>query len=244
MDHSTDLSILSLFLQADIFVKGVMLVLLGMSVWAWSMWFSKGRQLGKAHKQASAFEDAFWNNRGVAQSYQDTKPEHADHALARLFIIGTQEAKREATVDTGEVQLHVSGIERARRLMDAAMTRDMENLEKGLPFLATVASSAPFIGLLGTVWGIMNSFQNIGATNNTSLAVVAPGIAEALLATAIGLFAAIPAVIAYNRLSSSLGRYSARLEAFCDEFLAAMQIQHEGADVKSLKKTSAKKEAA
>ena len=222
-----DMSVMALFAEADIFVKGIMLLLLGLSVITWTIWFSKSRQMASLTKKSRRFEEAFLAGDDLESLYAGSSPEKADHPMAKVFIVGIQEwQESQKQAESSEV-LRAGAINRVRRRMDATLTRDLEQCEAGLPFLATVASISPFVGLLGTVWGIMNSFQSIAAVKNTSLAVVAPHIAEALLATAIGLFAAIPATVAYNRLSSQLGRYSGRLEAFALEFISILERREE-----------------
>jgi biopolymer transport protein TolQ len=223
-----DLSMISLFFQADFFVKGIMLLLLFLSVWAWTIWFAKGRQFATLRRKGRNFEEAFLSGENLARLYKNTDPNEVDHPMAKVFLVGLREW--EGAQEQGEAAddiLRVGAINRVRRRMDATLTRELEKCENWLPFLATVGATAPFIGLLGTVWGIMNAFQSIGISKNTSLAIVAPGIAEALLATAMGLFAAIPAVIAYNKLSSELGRYAGRLEAFATEFLTILERREE-----------------
>lgn len=241
--HSTDLSIIALFKQAGWFVKAIMIFLFSMSVITWAIWFSKAREFRLLKHMAARFEEAFWGNQGLEDLYRNTAPEDADHPMAKLFVVGLREWERAKDKDGdvhGVLQMNVA--ERVRTLLNATTTRELESLEKGMPFLATIGSTAPFIGLLGTVWGIMVSFQSIGVAKNTSLAVVAPGIAEALLATALGLFAAIPAVMAYNKLSTEVGRYAARLEAFIDEFVAILERQ-EQEQIVSAKKSSKSRRA-
>lgn len=218
--HANSMDLMNLFWQAHWFVKFIMLLLLCMSVVTWTLWFAKGRQLKHAHKQAKTFEETFWNGDDFVTLFKDASPKSLEHPLAKIVAVGLKEWEQEEEhALSSRNTLSIDATTRARRLMDATMSREMDKLETGLPMLATIGSTAPFIGLLGTVWGIMGSFQNIATLKNTSLAVVAPGIAEALLATAIGLFAAIPAVIAYNRLATSVGKYAGRVEAFATEFL-------------------------
>lgn len=219
---SVDMSFWSLFLQAGLFVKLIMIGLFAASITVWAVWVAKHRQFGSLHRRADNFEDVFWSGSHTLESFsKQVNPKQGDHPLASVFVVGQEEWN----AATDDERRDGTALQRARRMMDATARREMEALEAWLPTLATTASTAPFIGLLGTVWGIMTSFQSIGASKNTSLAVVAPGIAEALFATAIGLFAAIPAVIAYNRLSGSLGRYAGRLETFMDEFLTVLERQ-------------------
>ncbi len=219
-----EISMIALFFEADIFVQSIMLLLVLMSVFSWGAWFNKNRQFKTLRAKAKQFEEAFWKDENLDKLYKNTKPNDIDHPLAKVFKVGIREWDRSHDSEKSGI-IRISSINRVRRLMDACMTREFEKLESWLPFLATVGSTAPFIGLLGTVWGIMGSFQAIGAMNNTSLAVVAPGIAEALLATALGLFAAIPAVVAYNKLAAELGRYAGRVEAFASEFISILERQ-------------------
>ena len=222
----TDFSIWSLAMQADVVVKLVMVSLLLASVWSWAIIFEKARVFRGLSSKARAFEDAFWSGGSLKELY-DRVGDAPDHPLAAVFSV----AMREWTL-AGERGLSMRD-ERGRgnlearidRVMAVAVQRAIEDLERRLGFLASVGSTAPFVGLLGTVWGIMNSFQSIAATKDTSLAVVAPGIAEALLATALGLAAAIPAVVAYNRFSNDLNRYAGRLETFAGEFSALLSRQ-------------------
>ena len=221
-----EMSVIDLFTQATTFVKIIMIGLLAASVTVWAIWFEKFARLRVMRRRADKFEEAFWSDQGLEKLYKNTTPEETDHPMAMLFVVGLREwhrAKDEDGESHGVLQLGV--VERVHQLMQVTMTRELERIEKFLPFLATTGGTAPFIGLLGTVWGIMHAFHNIGVTKNTSLATVAPGIAEALLATAIGLFAAIPAVIAYNKLSTELSRYAARLEAFVTEFVTILDRQ-------------------
>ena len=222
----TDFSIWSLAMQADVVVKLVMASLLLASVWSWAIIFEKARVFRGLSSKARAFEDAFWSGGSLKELYARVG-DAPDHPLAAVFSV----AMREWTL-AGERGLSMRD-ERGRgnlearidRVMAVAVQRAIEDLERRLGFLASVGSTAPFVGLLGTVWGIMNSFQSIAATKDTSLAVVAPGIAEALLATALGLAAAIPAVVAYNRFSNDLNRYAGRLETFAGEFSALLSRQ-------------------
>jgi biopolymer transport protein TolQ len=231
-----EMSVFHLFEQATLFVKLIMLGLLTMSVVVWAILIEKYNRLRVLKRRADKFEEAFWGERGLEDLYRHTAPEDTDHPMAMLFVVGLREWER-AKDREGENHgvLQVGVVDRVHQLMQVTMTRELERIEKYLPMLATVGSTAPFVGLLGTVWGIMHSFQSIGATKNTSLATVAPGIAEALLATAIGLFAAIPAVIAYNKLSTELGRYASRLEAFVTEFVTILARQQEEAIVQARK---------
>jgi biopolymer transport protein TolQ len=220
--HIHDMSMWGLFMQADIIVKSVMVALLLSSVWSWAIIFSKRNLLKKLNRKANIFEDSFWSGEPLDKIYQRVKNSKHDPILA-TFAAGMEEWQ--AGVAGGlpaKESLQASLKQRVERAMSVAIGREMDSLERGITFLASVGSTAPFIGLFGTVWGIMNSFSAIANSNNTSLAVVAPGIAEALFATAIGLVAAIPAVLGYNVFSTSLARYGSRLEAFIDEFSAIL----------------------
>ncbi len=223
---AADLSIWGLILQADFVVKIVMLILLAASVWCWTIIFDKLRRFHRLRDQANIFEESFWSGGSLEELYEDVG-NAPGHPLATLFSVAMHEwtlaSQRGVMLTDERSQNNLQ--RRIDRVMGIALTREMENLERHMGFLATTGSTAPFVGLFGTVWGIMNSFQSIALTKNTSLAVVAPGIAEALLATALGLVAAIPAVIAYNKLSSDLGRYAGRLETFAGEFSALMSRQ-------------------
>ncbi len=220
--YSHDLSMITLFLQADPIVKVVMLILMGASVYSWAIVFYKRTMLGRLNRKANLFEDSFWSGEPLDKIYHRVKNSKHDPMLA-TFSAGMDEWQ--AGVSAGvpvKESIQASLRQRVERAMNVAIGREVDTLERGMTFLASVGSTAPFIGLFGTVWGIMNSFSAIAASNNTSLAVVAPGIAEALFATALGLVAAIPAVISYNVFSTSIGRYTARLEAFADEFVAIL----------------------
>jgi biopolymer transport protein TolQ len=217
-----DLSMWGLFMQADLVVKTVMVMLVMASVWSWTLIFSKRSMLNKLNRKANVFEDSFWSGEPLDKIYQRVKNSKQDPLLT-TFAAGMEEWQ--AGVAAGipaKESMQASLRQRVERAMSVTIGREMNNLERGMTFLASVGSTAPFIGLFGTVWGIMNSFASIARTNNTSLAVVAPGMAEALFATALGLVAAIPAVLAYNVFSTALNRYSDRLEAFTDEFSAIL----------------------
>lgn len=217
-----DISAWGLFMNADIIVKFVILLLLFASMWSWSIIFQKLGALSRLNRRANRFEDSFWSGEPLDKIYARVKKSKEDPML-RTFSAGMDEWKAGIVGGLPSNQgLQATLRQRVERSMSVAIGREMNHLESGMTFLANVASSAPFIGLFGTVWGIMNSFTAIAASNNTSLAVVAPGIAEALFATAIGLVAAIPAAISYNILSSRLNRYADRLEAFTDEFSAIL----------------------
>ncbi|MBI1209801.1 MAG: protein TolQ [Azospirillum sp.] len=213
-----DLSLIGLFLQADIIVKVVLLMLLGASLWCWAIIFEKVLRLRRLNASAAEFEDFFWGGGSLDTLYDKLGPNPPD-PMSATFAAAMREWRH--TSERGPVRedhIKASLQQRIERVMSVTIGREMAAAERNMTFLASVGSTAPFIGLFGTVWGIMNSFTAIANTNNTNLAVVAPGIAEALFATAFGLIAAIPAVVAYNKFSSDLGRYADRLDAFSDEF--------------------------
>jgi len=217
-----DLSMWGLFMMADPVVKGVMLLLVFSSVWCWAIIFEKRTVLAKLSKRARKFEDAFWSGEPLDKLYHRIKKSPHD-PLLKTFSAGMEEwqsTMQDGVPDREELQAGLR--QRVERAMNVTIGREMTRLERGMTFLATTGSTAPFIGLFGTVWGIMNSFTAIAQSNNTSLAVVAPGIAEALFATALGLVAAIPAVVAYNGYNSKLDRYAGRLDAFANEFSAIL----------------------
>ena len=219
-----DTSLWALFIQADIVVKLVILALVFASVWVWAIIFEKVTTIRRANKAADAFEDKFWSG-GSLETLFDHEGTNPKHPLATVFAAAMTEWRRSTR---GEGMRAGAGArERVERAMSVTIGREMERMERWMIFLASVGSTAPFIGLFGTVWGIMHSFSAIAAMHNTSLAVVAPGIAEALFATAIGLVAAIPAVLAYNKLSTDLGRLAGRMEAFAAEFGAILSRQVE-----------------
>ena len=218
-DAAAGADILSLVLQADIVVKSVMLILALASLWCWAVIFQKYRDLRRIKRKTSDFESSFWSGAPLDELYRRII-KHADHPMAMMFASGMEEWRE------GAKSIHEDAIgrllERIGRVMQLTMDREVTTLENNISSLATIGAVAPFIGLFGTVWGIMNSFQSIAVTKNTTLAVVAPGIAEALFATALGLLAAIPAVIAYNRLSGSVDRLTDRLTSFSDEFVVVV----------------------
>ncbi len=216
-----DFTLWALFVRADWVVKSVMIGLIAVSVWSWAIMFDKWWRMGRVRRKSDQFETAFWSGRSLDDLYQDIGS-RATHPMAVLFGAAMGEWKR--STEAGAT--HFAGVkERVDKMMSVTINREMQSLETNLLFLATVGSIAPFVGLFGTVWGIMNSFQSIAISRDTNLAVVAPGIAEALFATALGLLAAIPAVIAYNKLSSEVSRFGARLEDFSDEFAAIVSRQ-------------------
>ena len=213
-----NLSILTLVLQADPAVKAVMLMLAVASLWSWSVAIDKWFMFGDIEARTREFEKKFWSGRGV-EDIDDREADKAGGAMARVYAAGAREWR-----DAERTMANISHVQLAQdrvdRLMSAAMQRELARAAKGLSVLATIGSSTPFIGLFGTVWGIMNSFTAIAANQQTNLAVVAPGIAEALFATALGLFAAIPAVIFYNKFAGDLDRLGDRLEGLTDEAAA------------------------
>jgi len=221
-----DLSIWGLVLQADLVVKLVMIILVLASVWCWAIIFDKAMRLRRLRNDAERFEESFWSGGALDDLYQriGNRP---SHPMELIFSVAMREWTLATTRGHGrQGEQGGAGLQqRIDRVMHVAMNREIEGIERHMGFLATVGSTAPFVGLFGTVWGIMNSFQAIAMTKDTSLAVVAPGIAEALLATALGLVAAIPAVVAYNKLTNDLGRYAGRLETFADEFSTLMARQ-------------------
>ena len=226
---ANDLSIWGLFLQADIIVKLVMVVLVLASFWCWTIIFEKIIRFRRLWSQAEEFEEAFWSG-GSLEDLYDRIQDRPKEPMSSIFQAAMHEWRRSTSKGLSENAQKVSLAQRIERVMHVTMGREIDVLERNMTFLATVGSTAPFIGLFGTVWGIMNSFQAIALSKDTSLAVVAPGIAEALFATALGLVAAIPAVVAYNKLSTDLGRYAARLEGFGSEFSAILSRQFEEND--------------
>lgn len=217
-----DFSAWALFWQADIVVKGVMIGLLLASIWSWAIMVDKSRQVRRVKRDADRFEDKFWSGGSMDKLYETAKT-RGTHPFATVFAVAMEEWRRSFS---GNGKVDKAALkQRLATVMRVTFEREMDKLEGNLGFLATVGSVAPFVGLFGTVWGIMRSFTGIAQTQNTSLAVVAPGIAEALFATAIGLVAAIPAVIAYNKFQGDVARYGNRLSTFCDEFHAMLSRQ-------------------
>lgn len=220
-----DLSLWGLFLEADIVVKFVILGLLGASIWVWAIIFEKWSSLGKVNRAADGFETRFWSG-GSLDTLYDEEGQSPAHPMAAVFGAALAEWRRTARAAGADISR--TGVkERIDRAMGVVTQREMDRLERWMTFLASVGATAPFVGLFGTVWGIMHSFSAIAAMHNTNLAVVAPGIAQALFATAVGLFAAIPAVLAYNKISTDLARFASRLEAFSAEFGAILSRQTE-----------------
>jgi len=218
-----DISLLSLITDADMVVKGVMAILLLASLWCWSIIFDKSFYYRQTKTKLERFEKKFWSGQLLDQLY-DRLRDRADNPMAVVFVVAMEEWRRFIAnkVQSQDQSLRAGMRERLAQAMAVAVNREVEKLEKNLGVLATVGSSATFIGLFGTVWGIMSSFQSIAASKNTTLVVVAPGIAEALLATAIGLFAAIPAMVAYNLLSARMGHMVGRIEDFASELGALL----------------------
>jgi biopolymer transport protein TolQ len=223
-----DLSIFELFKNAHIVVKLVIIGLILASVWSWAIILEKLFLYAKTKKETDKFEQVFWSGQSLEELYQALSPRR-NAGMAALFVAAMREWKRSTEREGGERApgtRPMPGVQlRVEKVMDVTISREIERLERRLTFLATVGSTAPFVGLFGTVWGIMTSFQAIAVSKNTSLAVVAPGIAEALFATALGLLAAIPAVIFYNKFNSEVARHAARLEGFADEFGAILSRQ-------------------
>ena len=218
-----DLSIASLILGASLLVKLVMLVLLGASVASWTLVFSKRREIQLARRAAQQFEDQFWAAEDLTALFNRLSNQRSrGDGTQRMFEAGFKEFARLRKKDGLPPDMVLEGSQRAMRI---ALSRELEALESNLPTLATVGSVSPYIGLFGTVWGIMNSFRGLSNAHQATLAMVAPGISEALVATAMGLFAAIPAVIFYNRFASEIDRLSSRYEIFLEEFSAILQRQ-------------------
>ena len=208
---STDFSIVQLFLRADIIVKSVIIILIAASVYSWAIIFDKYKLFKKINKTSDEFEEKFWKSKS-AETFFNNLPANIDDPMAKVFKVTMQ------SVIKSRSKSNLS--ERLGSTLQSNIEKQMNIIEKNYTFLATVGSTAPFIGLFGTVWGIMNSFQSIAISRNTSLAIVAPGIAEALFATALGLLAAIPAVIAYNKFSSDSKKYFQKLENFSKRFIS------------------------
>ncbi|MCH7931377.1 MAG: protein TolQ [Proteobacteria bacterium] len=225
------LSVWNLLIDADPVVKVVIFILVVASFWSWTIIIDKVIRFRRLLRLAERFEEAFWSGGSLEELY-DRVGQRPDHPMAAIFAAAMAEWRRSlATGFAGRAKGLTVGLQqRIGQAMQLALAREVDRLERYMGFLATVGSTAPFIGLFGTVWGIMNSFQSIAASKNTSLAVVAPGIAEALFATALGLVAAIPAVIGYNKLSADLDRYEGRLEAFSTEFSSILSRQLEAGE--------------
>jgi len=208
---SADFSLINLFIRADIIVKSVIIILIVCSVYSWAIIIEKYRLFKKINLSSEDFEEKFWRSKS-AETFYNTLPANSDDPMTELFkdsMEGLLKSKSKTNL-----------IEKMGGMLEVGIEKQISKIDKGFTFLATVGSTAPFIGLFGTVWGIMNSFQSIAISRNTSLAIVAPGIAEALFATALGLLAAIPAVVAYNRFNSESKKYSQKLENFSKRFLS------------------------
>jgi biopolymer transport protein TolQ len=220
---SSELSIFTLIKEASPVVQIVMGILILASVVSWTFIFSKYREIKRAEEVSEEFEERFWSGIDLADLYRQlTKEEYDTEGLENIFLAGFKEfARLRQQTNIGADAV----MEGAARVMRVALNRELERLDERLPFLATVGSTSPYVGLFGTVWGIMNSFRSLGAVKQATLAMVAPGISEALVATAMGLFAAIPAVMAYNRYSTEIGRLASRYEAFTEEFLSLLHRQ-------------------
>jgi biopolymer transport protein TolQ len=210
LGSNTDFSLMSLFFRADIIVKSVIIILIVCSIYSWAVIIEKFRLFKKINKSSEEFEEKFWNSKS-AETFHNSLPVNVQDPMAVVF----QDAMESLLKKKSKNNLS----ERMSTLLEVGIEKQMNKIYKGFIFLATVGSTAPFIGLFGTVWGIMNSFQSIAISRNTSLAIVAPGIAEALFATALGLLAAIPAVIAYNKFNTDSKKYSQKLENFSKRFL-------------------------
>ena len=210
---STDFSLIQLFIRADFIVKSVIIILIAASIYSWALIFEKYKLFKKIEKTTTSFEEKFWKSKS-AESFYNNLTNTAKDPVANIF--------QSAMVELIKTKSKSSSVQSARvsRVIEISADKEIKLIEKHFTFLATVGSTAPFIGLFGTVWGIMNSFQSIAISRNTSLAIVAPGIAEALFATALGLLAAIPAVVAYNKFNSDSKKYSGRIENFSKRFLS------------------------
>ena len=221
---TADLSILSLITDASVLVQVVMLLLLVASLFSWNVIFQKRKVLARARAAADAFEEKFWSGGDLATLYTRVTSGHYEHegGMASIFEAGFREYARLHKQPNIDPAFALEGAQRAMRI---ALARETDRLEVHLPFLATVGSTSPYVGLFGTVWGIMNSFRALGNVKQATIAMVAPGIAEALVATAMGLFAAIPAVIGYNRFNTELERIIGRYEVFLEEFSNILQRQ-------------------
>tara|TARA_B100001996_G_scaffold369293_1_gene342590 strand:+ start:182 stop:862 length:681 start_codon:yes stop_codon:yes gene_type:complete len=210
---STDFSLLQLFLRADFIVKSVIIILIAASIYSWALIFDKYKLFKKIQKSTANFEEKFWKSKSAESFYNSLNNREKD-PIANIFQSAMSELIKTKS-KSSSVQ-----IARVSRVLEISADKEIKKIEKNFTFLATVGSTAPFVGLFGTVWGIMNSFQSIAISRNTSLAIVAPGIAEALFATALGLLAAIPAVIAYNKFNSDSKRYTGQIENFSKRFLS------------------------
>ena len=213
-----DFSLLSLFLKADLVVKSVIIILMAASIYSWAVIVEKLVKMKKLKQLENEFDEIFWSGNSFEDLFETFNYNQSD-PKSKIFCSAISEWKKSNKMRDRAISSNVNALkERMNRSMQVTFNKESEVIEKNLTFLATAGSTAPFIGLFGTVWGIMNSFQSIAIAQNTNLAVVAPGIAEALFATALGLFVAIPAVVAYNKITSDLSKYFISLESFIDEF--------------------------
>jgi len=219
---ATDMSIVSLITNASVLVQLVLVLLLVVSVMAWTIIFSKSKALKQAREDMTSFEDRFWSGGDLARLYEQSNSNSDSRGLERIFKAGFKEFIKLRQQGEPDPMAVVEGAQRAMRVK---LNREADSLEISLGFLATVGSTSPYIGLFGTVWGIMNSFRALGNVQQATLAMVAPGIAEALIATAMGLFAAIPAVVAYNRFRTDVERLISHYDNFVDEFTSILQRQ-------------------
>ena len=219
---SADLSIISLVTNASVLVQLVMLLLLVVSVLAWTIIFNKSRDLKHARTELASFEDRFWSGGDLSRLYEQSNSHPDSRGLERIFKAGFKEFIKLRQQNGSDPMAVVEG---AQRIMRVNLNREADGLEISLGFLATVGSTSPYVGLFGTVWGIMNAFRALGNVQQATLAMVAPGIAEALIATAMGLFAAIPAVVAYNRFRTDVERLVSHYDSFVDEFTSILQRQ-------------------
>ncbi|MBT4741530.1 MAG: protein TolQ [Rhodospirillaceae bacterium] len=223
----SEFSLWGLFLQADVIVKSVMLFLAAASLWSWAIIFDKVLRIRSLTKRAEKFEEKFWSGSSLEELYDRVGPRPPD-PMSSIFVAAMREWRRSSSKNKDGKPENIAGLgQRIDRVMRISLEREMDQLQSRMTFLASTGAVAPFVGLFGTVWGIMNTFTAIGASSDTSLATVAPGIAEALFATALGLVAAIPAVIAFNSISSDMNRYALRLENFAGEFGAILSRQLE-----------------
>ena len=213
LTSSTDFTFINLFLRADIVVKSVIIILIIASIYSWALIFDKYRLFKRIEKSSAIFEDKFWSSKS-AESFYNSLPSKTKDPIANIFRSAMVELIRSKSKN------NVIQTARVTRVLEISTDQEIQSIEKNFSFLATVGATAPFIGLFGTVWGIMNSFQSIAISRNTSLAIVAPGIAEALFATALGLLAAIPAVMAYNKFNNESRIYGRRIENFTKRFLS------------------------
>jgi biopolymer transport protein TolQ len=220
---NADLSLVTLIAEASLLVKLVMLILLLVSVYSWTIIFKKRSELRQAARDADQFEDKFWSGNELNRLYEDISARpHVSRGMEGIFEVGFKEFVRLKKSDPASTAV----LDGAQRVMRISLAREIDRLEETLPFLATAGSTSPYIGLFGTVWGIMNSFRALGEVQQATLGMVAPGISEALIATAMGLFAAIPAVVAYNRYSHKVERLINRYDNFLEEFSSILHRQH------------------